>query len=442
MNPASDTCQRWAHGQHSWRHRSEGGFDRSRYDVAPIAGDTTASAFVLAHHYSGTYPSARLRYGIYEGERLLGVAVLSSPTNNKVLTNVFPDLAPHYESLELGRFVLADEVPANAETWFLARAFELAAREDVAGIVSFADPEPHTVGGRVIFGGHIGTIYKAKGARYCGRATPRTLHVLPDGAVLNARAMQKVRGGERGHEYVERMLVGHGARVPRAGENMTAWLAEALAATARTMRHRGVHRYVFPIGPRRRRVRIAPPTLPYPTKEAALSPPRIDRIVVSEATGTEVGVVRRRPAVDTWEAECDLCGEVVAAAPRDDADFAATAATAARRADVTTDPAHAAKGAGGYVLTGGIGEPFGYRRARGGGYTRAEAEAAAAEMNRRRRQLETGPCAGCNQPLHTDDAGDLVDSAGDSCCEIRYDDCGACQDGEPHPHWTTAHQRT
>lgn len=45
-------------------------------------------------------------------------------------------------------------------------------------------------------------------------------------------------------------------------------------------------------------------------------------------------------------------------------------------------------------------------------------------------------CEGCVQPISHDDDGLLVDSTGDAFCERRYDGCGACQDGEPHPHWT------
>ena len=41
----------------------------------------------------------------------------------RVLTAVFPDLEPYAESLELSRFVLAESVPANGESWFLARCW-------------------------------------------------------------------------------------------------------------------------------------------------------------------------------------------------------------------------------------------------------------------------------------------------------------------------------
>ena len=96
--PASPFCQRWWARRHSWRHTSEGGFDRSRYDVEAIPDDRTARRFVARHHYSGSYPSARLRYGLYERGELRGVAVLSVPTNNRALTNTFPGLEPMTES--------------------------------------------------------------------------------------------------------------------------------------------------------------------------------------------------------------------------------------------------------------------------------------------------------------------------------------------------------
>src|SRR5215472_6793609 len=78
--PANDYTQRWRERKHSWRHKSEGGFNRADYEIAVIHDDTTARTFVCTHHYSGTYPAARLRYGLYtQGGLLVGVAVLSIP---------------------------------------------------------------------------------------------------------------------------------------------------------------------------------------------------------------------------------------------------------------------------------------------------------------------------------------------------------------------------
>lgn len=261
VSPASDWCQRWRDGGHTWRHRSEGGFDRARYHVAAV-GEKAAKSFVERHHYSGSYPSARLRFGIYEADDLVGVAVLGVPMQAAVLTNVFPQLEACYESVELSRLVLLDRVPANAESWFLTRAFRLAAAEGVAGVVAFADPAPRRTASGLLFPGHVGITYQAKNATYCGRSTARTLRILPDGSTLSDRALSKVRNDERGRAYVERLLRRHGAPTPRAGETGAAWLDRALPAVPLTrVRHRGCHRYAFAL---RRRVRVALPAGRYP----------------------------------------------------------------------------------------------------------------------------------------------------------------------------------
>jgi hypothetical protein len=264
VSPASQWCQRWRGRRHSWRHTSEGGFDPTRYVVEPISEDD-ARRWVQQHHYSGSYPAAARRYGLLDRDgRLRGVCVLGIPMSAAVLTNVFPDLEPMVESLELSRLVLADAVPANAETWFIARAFADAATHGVRGVVAFADPVPRLVSGRVVFPGHRGSLYLAANAAYLGRATPRTLTVLPSGAVLSARSAQKIRRDERGHAHVERQLVTFGARPRRAHENGGDWLTKALNDIGATrLRHRGNHRFAFPIARTARlrsQIRIGFPT--------------------------------------------------------------------------------------------------------------------------------------------------------------------------------------
>jgi hypothetical protein len=254
--PSSEWCQRWNLGTHSWRHTREGGFDPRRYAVAPL-NEPSAKCYVEAHHYSHTYPAARLRYGLFERDRLSGVLVLGVPMRASVLTNVFPQLEPFYESLELSRMVLADRVPANGETWFMGRAFRLAARDGVRGLVCFADPVGRMAGGRLVFPGHVGICYQAHNAAYLGRSTPRTLVVLPDGTTLSARARQKVVAQERGHEYVEQLLVRHGARPLDCLDDPARWLAEALTTVgAGRLRHGGCHRYGFRLGREARRVQL------------------------------------------------------------------------------------------------------------------------------------------------------------------------------------------
>jgi hypothetical protein len=257
---ADEYCQRWLQRRSTWRHTSEGGFDPRRYRVLPL-DEATARTFVTTHHYAASWPAAVHRYGLLEAGHLVGVAVYAVPMSAKVLTGPLPTLTPYRQSLELARLVLLDHVPANAESWLLARTFGDLRVAGIRGIVTFADPMARLDHrGALIKRGHVGIIYQAGGAAYCGRGTPRTLTVLPDGTMLPARAAQKVRAGERGAEGVRRRLIGLGAD-PEPGGGAD-WLASALAQVgAQQVRHPGNHRYVYRLT---RGIPLGLPESPYP----------------------------------------------------------------------------------------------------------------------------------------------------------------------------------
>lgn len=216
VSSAADWCLRCRDQRQSWRHRSEGGFDASVFEVAAL-DDRTAKAYVERNHYSGTYVASRLRYGLWNRHgALLGVAVLSIPVQRAVLTLPFPELEPYDESLELGRFVLDDQVPANGESWFLGRVFRLAAREGIRGVVSFSDPVARRdAAGCLVFPGHIGIIYQASNAIFSGRGSSRILHLLPD----SARSPRT--------RAVEAAKPRHRARIRRGG---TSWIRRAASS--------------------------------------------------------------------------------------------------------------------------------------------------------------------------------------------------------------------
>ena len=260
--------------------------DTRLYEVAAIPDDKTARVFVEANHYSGTYPAARFRFGLYFCGLLVGIAVFSVPMQARVFDPLYPldvlsgplrddgsftsggggnlvvipgDPRQH---VELGRLVLLDSVPSNAESWFVSRCFELLYhREDVIAVVSFSDPFPRdNASGERVFKGHIGTIYQSLNAVHAGRATARTLRLLPDGTVFSDRAIQKIRAQERGHEYAEEILERLGA--PRCDGDPATWLRTWLPRVTRTARHPGNIRYLFGLD---RRVRkYLPASLPYP----------------------------------------------------------------------------------------------------------------------------------------------------------------------------------
>lgn len=255
----TNVVQRWRDRRGTYRPAGET-IDTSRYEVASISDDRTAKTFVQAHHYSGTYPAARFRFGLHCGADLVGVAVFSQPVNNLSLA-CFP--GEPAESCELGRFVLVDDVPANGESWFLARAFDLLRSEEMSGIISMSDPFPRTdAAGCRVFGGHIGNIYQATNAVYRGRARPDTLRLLPDGSVLHSRALAKIRKRDRGWRYSAALLEAHGAEPLGDHDDARAWLDIWVDRLCRTVKHPGNHRYAFPLTRACRK--HLPPSLPYP----------------------------------------------------------------------------------------------------------------------------------------------------------------------------------
>ena len=261
----TEVCQRWWKGRASYRCAREP-FNPLDHEVALIA-EPAAKAFVEEHHYAHSYPAARERIAIYHKRGTLeGVAILSQPAHNAVLREL---PGPTKARAELGRLVLLDRVGANAESWFLARAFEIVSKaRGIESLVSFSDDVPRTnASGEEVRRGHVGTIYQASNARYIGRGTPRTLRLLPDGTVFSDRSIQKIRARERGWEYAMRTLVRFGATPLTEDEDSRAWLKTWLPQKTRPLRHPGCHKYLIGMTRQTRRIisrREDLPRLPYP----------------------------------------------------------------------------------------------------------------------------------------------------------------------------------
>ena len=254
----TDVVQRWRDRRDTYRPARET-IDPARYEVAPIS-QGEAKAFVVRNHYSGSMPVPRRCDGLFRrGGLLVGVAVYSEPMQPAVLAR----LPCHREAArELGRFVLGEEEPANSETFFLARSFEIQRRDGAEGIVSFSDPLARTsADGATVFAGHIGTIYQAKSAVYVGQNRRHTIRLLPSGRVLSDRAQAKIRKFDRNWESAAEQLVRAGAAPLTERDDPRAWLRRWLFLT-RAVRHPGNHVYLFPLT---RAVRRAlPPSKPYP----------------------------------------------------------------------------------------------------------------------------------------------------------------------------------
>lgn len=257
-------CQRWTAGRASYRPAGEP-IDPSRYGVELLVDDTTPRAFVERHHYSGSFPAARCRVGLYRSHELVGVAVFSLPPQPRAL----PRWCGTGDSVELGRFVLVDDVPANGETWFLARALDVVAGElGVRAVLSYSDPTPRTTwSGEVVMPGHVGTIYQASNARYVGRSRRELLWIDPNGRTVSRRSLSKIRLGERGAGKAYDRLVALGAPRIAPGESGESWVRRALQeGPFRQLRHPGNHAYAFAVGDAPKRTRRSFPAVagPYP----------------------------------------------------------------------------------------------------------------------------------------------------------------------------------
>ena len=217
--------------------------------------EAVAKNYVVANHYSGTYPAARFRAGLFEHSefhrpRLVGVAVFSVPMTQSVIPKYLGVAASR--GVELGRLVLDHAVPGNGESFFLGRAFKLlrtAINPD--GVVSFCDPVARfNAAGAEVKRSHTGVIYRAHNAMAAGRTLPRTQLLLPNGLCASERALSKIRNHEQGYDYAVRQLLAAGAPPRMLGEAPSGWLARLRAAGfLRTIRHPGNYAFVWHFRP-------------------------------------------------------------------------------------------------------------------------------------------------------------------------------------------------
>jgi hypothetical protein len=286
------TVQRHNQGRIFYRPTREY-FDPRQHHVDQIPNDTTAKNFILAHHYSQSFPAAIASFGLFETSAtspacLVGVATFSVPMGT---SKTFIKLLEADEQIcELGRFVLLDHVGSNAETWFLAKARSRLARAKRTSptasmaskpvhplIISYSDPVPRSnARGDICFRGHFGKIYQGEkdgGANtgmglYTGRGAAKTMWLTQDGSCFVDRILNKLKNGETGEQYVQALLLKHGAPRRDALEPGSHYVTRALReGPFRLVRHRGNHRYIFTAGCHKRQKQLRQqidPQLPYP----------------------------------------------------------------------------------------------------------------------------------------------------------------------------------
>ncbi len=267
-----DLSQRWDN-RRSLFVPPETRIDPSQYGVEPISR-TQARDAVSSWHYSGSCPVPAMSVGLFkktgvEPARLVGVAVFGMPISNQAITH-YSRYAPG-EGLELTRYVLTSEAEFNAETFFLSRALAALreARPELKVVLSYSDPTPRTaLDGSVVFAGHIGQVYCASNAHYCGRSAPRRELLTPTGQILSSRTLSKVRSDTAQAASAERLLVEAGAPPRRPDESRRDYAQRVeTAGPFRSFRKQGNHVYLFPMTAAvRRELAARAPTATYPTK--------------------------------------------------------------------------------------------------------------------------------------------------------------------------------
>ena len=251
------------------RHRPDGApFEPRAHGLEPCEREL-AAAFVERHHYSGSYPAARVAYGLYRAfTGLVGVVVFGRGQQDASGPKYAPGVDPAHV-VELQRLVLLDEVECNAESWTVARALAQLRADlpEVRLVLSYSDPVVRRrVDGSAILPGHVGTVYQALGAAYHGRGKRRRLVLAPTGEVVPERGEGKLRAGDRGGRGFYERLVNWGAPRLRQGESSVAYMERALReGPFRALRHPGNHVYSWALDP----TLVRRPALPYPRRATA-----------------------------------------------------------------------------------------------------------------------------------------------------------------------------
>jgi len=145
---------------------------------------TTAEVddFAERFHYTGTGGSAMWRWGLFHRAQQLGVVAYNWPTRS-VCASVFGD--EHWRRVwHMGRLVMTDDAPKNSESRLIGASLRAIEREhpDVWAVVTYAAPDA----------GHIGTVYQATNALYCGLSDPRSVRYYRDAS--GARRSTRLNG--------------------------------------------------------------------------------------------------------------------------------------------------------------------------------------------------------------------------------------------------------
>lgn len=142
-----------------------------------------ATEVVAAHHYLGTMPNVSSRsWGVYDGDDLMSVCILSTPGNSSGVARQF-GLDHLKGNMELSRLVCVPEAPRNMATHTIALLCRLWGAEGLDWVFSYADTGQN----------HHGGIYQGVNAIYLG-LTRTHAGFLVDGVPVHPRTLARMYG--------------------------------------------------------------------------------------------------------------------------------------------------------------------------------------------------------------------------------------------------------
>ena len=124
------------------------------------------SHFLQQYHYLGSKGFRQSRiYGLYDNDELVGVCVFHGISAPETAVGAF-GLNRNDQSLlyELGRLAIHPRLNGgNHTSWFVSRCLRDMRKNGARAVISYADSGA----------GHLGSIYRALNAFYCGTTAPK-----------------------------------------------------------------------------------------------------------------------------------------------------------------------------------------------------------------------------------------------------------------------------
>ena len=247
QNVDIEVTQRWKGGRDSYRPAREV-IVPNEYEVKVIE-QRDAKSFIVTHHYSRTFPAQRLSIGLIWHGEIVGVCTFSVGAQRRAVKRWTAQEDPN-SAVELGRLVLLDEVPANAESFFIARCFRILKdrKPGIDSVYSYADPTERTdMHGVTVKPGHLGIIYQATNALYKGRSSAENLLLDPKGRPISRRSICKIKHHTRGWApQWERIREYSTFEAPPTLDEWRDFLADLRSCSRlRVVPHTGNHVYVW-----------------------------------------------------------------------------------------------------------------------------------------------------------------------------------------------------